>query len=129
MPDHVVRKPAFRKPADETPLTKLLLILAGGVFLTFFLFLPLIAVFTEAFRGGLSEYWTALSEPDALAAIRLTLTVAAIAVPLNLVFGVSAAWAIAKFEFRCKAFLITLIDLPFSTTSCCSAARASSVRG
>ncbi|HEX5932990.1 MAG TPA: sulfate ABC transporter permease subunit CysW [Pseudorhizobium sp.] len=114
MPDHVVRKPAFRNPADETPLTKLLLILAGGVFLTFFLFLPLIAVFTEAFRGGLSEYWTALSEPDALAAIRLTLTVAAIAVPLNLVFGVSAAWAIAKFEFRCKAFLITLIDLPFS---------------
>jgi sulfate ABC transporter, permease protein CysW len=110
----VPRRTAFRRPADETPPTKLLLIAAAGAYLTFFLFLPLITVFIEAFRGGLSEYWLALSEPDALAAIRLTLTVAAIAVPLNLVFGVAAAWAIAKFEFRGKAFLITLIDLPFS---------------
>lgn len=114
MHDHSLRKASFRAPADETRLTKLLLIMTAGAFLTFFLFLPLITVFIEAFRGGLAEYWIALSEPDALAAVRLTLTVAAIAVPLNLVFGVAAAWAIAKFEFKGKAFLITLIDLPFS---------------
>lgn len=114
MPDPLAQKTAFRSPADEAPLTKLVLILIAGAFLTFFLFLPLITVFIEAFRGGWSEYWLALSEPDAIAAIRLTLTVAAIAVPLNLVFGVAAAWAIAKFEFKGKAFLITLIDLPFS---------------
>ncbi|CAD7054431.1 ABC transporter, membrane spanning protein [Pseudorhizobium endolithicum] len=114
MSDRLSRKTTFRSPADETPPAKLLLIVAAGAYLSFFLFLPLVTVFVEAFCGGLSEYWLALSEPDALAAIRLTLTVAAIAVPLNLVFGVSAAWAIAKFEFRGKAFLITLIDLPFS---------------
>nr|CAD6424471.1 ABC transporter, membrane spanning protein [Rhizobium sp. Q54] len=114
MSDRLSRKTTFRSPADETPRAKLLLIVAAGAYLSFFLFLPLVAVFVEAFRGGLSEYWLALSEPDALAAVRLTLTVAAIAVPLNLVFGIAAAWAIAKFEFKGKAFLITLIDLPFS---------------
>ena len=114
MRDDSLRKASFRAPADETRLTKLLLILTAGAFLTFFLFLPLVTVFIEALRGGLTEYWIALSEPDALAAIRLTLTVALIAVPLNLMFGVAAAWAIAKFEFKGKAFLITLIDLPFS---------------
>ncbi|MBT9371341.1 sulfate ABC transporter permease subunit CysW [Rhizobium sp. CSW-27] len=114
MTDRMLRKPHLRSPTDETLLTKLVLIGIGGSFLAFFLFLPLIVVFVEAFRNGIGRYWDALVEPDAAAAIRLTLTVAAIAVPLNLVFGVAAAWAIAKFEFRGKAFLITLIDLPFS---------------
>ena len=81
-----------------------------------FLVLPLVVVFTEALRRGLAAYLAAFAEPDALAAIRLTLTVAAIAVPLNLVFGIAAAWAIAKFEFHGKSLLITLIDLPFSVS-------------
>ena len=86
------------------------------VFMFLFLVLPLAAVFTEALRKGWEAYWEALREPDAWAAIRLTLLTAAIAVPLNLVFGVAAAWAIAKFEFRGKSFLTTLIDLPFSVS-------------
>ena len=86
------------------------------LFLGAFLWLPLLAVFVEAFREGVSVYWQALADPDALAAVRLTLLAAAIAVPLNLVFGVAAAWAIAKFEFRGKSLLITLIDLPFSVS-------------
>jgi sulfate/thiosulfate transport system permease protein len=90
-----------------------------GLALTFmflFLVLPLAAVFTEALRKGLDAYLEALKEPDAWSAIRLTLITAAIAVPLNLVFGVAAAWAIAKYEFRGKAFLTTLVDLPFSVS-------------
>jgi sulfate/thiosulfate transport system permease protein len=85
-------------------------------FVLLFLLLPLAAVFAEALRKGLGTYLEALQEPDAWSAIRLTLITAAIAVPLNLVFGVAAAWAIAKFEFRGKAFLITLVDLPFSVS-------------
>jgi sulfate transport system permease protein len=77
---------------------------------------PLAAVFTEAFRKGVAAYFAAFSEPDALAAVRLTLLTAVIAVPLNLLFGVAAAWAIAKFEFRGKNLLITLIDLPFAVS-------------
>ena len=76
--------------------------------------LPLVVVFHDAFSKGLAAFFTALKEPDALAAIRLTLLVAAISVPLNAVFGVAAAWAIAKFEFKGKSLLLTLIDLPFS---------------
>ncbi|WP_390624970.1 sulfate ABC transporter permease subunit CysW [Pseudorhizobium xiangyangii] len=106
--------PEFRNPASESPAAKAALILAALVFLTFFLFLPLVSVFVEAFRKGAGEYLAALAEPDAVSAIKLTLLVAAISVPLNLVFGLAAAWAIAKFEFKGKAFLITLIDLPFS---------------
>ena len=90
-----------------------------GVSLTFFalvLLLPLVAVFHEALRKGWETYLAALIHPDALSAIALTLTAAAIAVPLNLVFGVAAAWAIAKFDFRGKHLLITLIDLPFSVS-------------
>jgi len=90
-----------------------------GVSLTFFavfLLLPLITVFHEALKKGVDTYLAALVEPDAVAAIRLTLTAAAIALPLNLVFGVAAAWAIAKFDFRGKHVLITLIDLPFSVS-------------
>ncbi|MCJ0763172.1 sulfate ABC transporter permease subunit CysW [Variovorax terrae] len=85
-------------------------------FIGLFLVLPLAAVFTEALRKGLGAYLEALREPDAWSAIRLTLITAAIALPLNLVFGVAAAWAIAKFEFRGKSFLTTLIDLPFSVS-------------
>ena len=90
-----------------------------GVALTFvvlFLVLPLAAVFTEALRKGSDAFLEALKEPDAWSAIRLTLLVAAVSVPLNLVFGVCAAWAIAKYEFRGKAFLTTLVDLPFSVS-------------
>lgn len=90
-----------------------------GIALAFFglfLLLPLVTVFSEALRKGWSLYLAALVEPDALSAISLTLLVAAIAVPLNLVFGVAAAWAIAKFDFRGKQVLTTLIDLPFSVS-------------
>jgi sulfate/thiosulfate transport system permease protein len=85
-------------------------------FLAFFLLLPLVAVFAEAFRQGAGAYLEALVNPDALASIKLTLLVAAIAVPLNLVFGVAAAWAITKHQFRGKQLLVTLIDLPFSVS-------------
>ena len=85
-------------------------------FIFLFLVLPLAAVFTEALRKGVDAYLEALKEPDAWTAIRLTLLTAAIAVPLNLVFGIAAAWAIAKYEFRGKAFLTTLVDLPFSVS-------------
>ena len=93
-----------------------LLITLALAFLALFLFMPLAAVFAEALRKGWDAYLAAIVEPDALSAIRLTLLTAAIAVPLNLVFGVCAAWFIAKFEFRCKSLLITLIDLPFSVS-------------
>jgi sulfate transport system permease protein len=100
----------------EPFLVRLTLITIAVLFLTVFVVLPLVVVFTEAFSRGISAYLSALSDPEALSAIRLTLTVAAISVGLNLVFGVIAAWAIAKFEFRGKVFLITLIDLPFSVS-------------
>ncbi|RTM10428.1 MAG: sulfate ABC transporter permease subunit CysW [Hyphomicrobiales bacterium] len=86
------------------------------VFLGVFLLLPLIIVFKEAFAKGVGAYFQSLGDADTRSAIRLTLLVAAISVPLNLVFGLSAAWAIAKFEFKGKAFLTTLIDLPFSVS-------------
>ncbi len=92
-----------------------LLVVALGFF-GFFLLLPLISVFAEAFRKGWETYWQAIIEPDALSAIKLTLIAAAISLPLNLVFGLAAAWAITKFDFRGKHFLITLIDLPFSVS-------------
>lgn len=86
------------------------------LFLTLFLFVPLISVFYEALKKGWDVYMAAITDPDAIAAIQLTLTAAAIAVPLNVIFGLAAAWAIAKFEFRGKSVLITLIDLPFSVS-------------
>jgi sulfate transport system permease protein len=86
------------------------------LFVACFLVLPLVAVFTEALRKGVGAYLTAFSDPDAQSAIRLTLLTAAIAVPANLVFGVAAAWCIAKFDFRGKSLLITLIDLPFAVS-------------
>ncbi|MES2943585.1 MAG: sulfate ABC transporter permease subunit CysW [Pseudomonadota bacterium] len=92
------------------------LITVALLFIFLFLVLPLAAVFTEALRKGFGAYFEALKEPDAWSAIKLTLIAAAIAVPLNLVFGVAAAWAIAKYEFRGKSVLTTLVDLPFSVS-------------
>jgi sulfate/thiosulfate transport system permease protein len=110
-------EPAIKQPAlKETPLTQWLLTLAALAFLLLFLFLPLLAVFVEALRQGVGAYLAALVEPDARSAIELTLLTAAIAVPLNLVFGVAASWCITKFEFRGKQLLLTLIDLPFSVS-------------
>jgi sulfate transport system permease protein len=100
----------------EPAVVRWVLIGAAVLFLGIFIFLPLGVAFTEALRKGLAAYWASLRQPDALAAIRLTLLAAAIAVPLNLVFGVAAAWAIGKFEFAGKSLLITLIDLPFSVS-------------
>ncbi len=100
---------------DPVWVKGIVLFLALGFFLLFLL-MPLIAVFVEAFRRGWALYLNALVEPDAMAAIRLTLTAAAIAVPLNMLFGIAAAWAITKFDFRGKQFLITMIDLPFSVS-------------
>ena len=108
--------PARRSAVTEAPWVRRALIALALAFLAAFLLLPLVSVFTEALRNGLGTYVEALTDPDALAAIRLTLIAAAIAVPANLVFGVAAAWAIAKFEFRGKTFLTTLIDLPFSVS-------------
>ncbi|MBX9590558.1 MAG: sulfate ABC transporter permease subunit CysW [Hyphomonadaceae bacterium] len=100
---------------DPAWVKGLVLSLSLGFFLLFLL-LPLIAVFVEALRRGWSVYLAALIEPDAVSAIRLTLLTAAIAVPLNLVFGIAAAWTITKFDFRGKQMLITFIDLPFSVS-------------
>ena len=105
-----------RAATRETPFVKWLILGTALTFFAVFLLMPLIAVFVEALRKGWETYVTALVDPDALSALRLTLLAAAIALPLNLVFGVCAAWAIAKFEFRGKHFLITLIDLPFSVS-------------
>ena len=100
----------------EPGYVRIVLMLVVFSFLTLFLFVPLVAVFVEAFKKGGEAYMAAITDPDALSAIKLTLIAAAIAVPLNLVFGVSAAWAVAKFEFRGKSLLVTLIDLPFSVS-------------
>lgn len=102
--------------STESPLVRRTLIGVALVFMLLFLVLPLAAVFAEALRKGAGAYLEALREPDAWSAIRLTLLTAAVAVPLNLVFGIAAAWAIAKYEFRGKAFLTTLVDLPFSVS-------------
>ncbi|PPC83358.1 MAG: sulfate ABC transporter permease subunit CysW [Hyphomicrobium sp.] len=100
----------------DAPIVKYLVLGIGLSFFVLFLLMPLIAVFLEAFRKGWATYFAALVEPDAVSAIQLTLLAAAIAVPLNLVFGIAAAWSIAKFDFPGKQFLITLIDLPFSVS-------------
>ena len=104
------------RATNERILVRWSLIGITVVFLGVFLFMPLAVVFASALAKGVSVYFAALREPDALAAIRLTLLAAGIAVPLNLVFGVSAAWAIGKFDFFGKNFLISLIDLPFSVS-------------
>jgi sulfate transport system permease protein len=109
-------KVAQSRAIAEPAWLRWILIGSALVFLGLFLFVPLAAVFTEALRKGFAVYLAAFEEPDALSAIKLTFIAAAIAVPLNLVFGVTAAWAIAKFEFKGKSILITLIDLPFAVS-------------
>jgi len=120
-----VEQPFFAAGAQTPPscsavterhATRVALTVIALLFLAVFLVLPLVIVFLQAFTNGVGAYFAALTEPDAVAAIQLTLLVAAIAVPLNLVFGLAAAWAVAKFEFKGKAFLTTLIDLPFSVS-------------
>ncbi|NUB25033.1 sulfate ABC transporter permease subunit CysW [Azospirillum brasilense] len=113
----LVKKAVGFTPAlADSRWVKGLLIVTALAFLLLFLVLPLVSVFVEALRRGTDAYWAALMEPDAVAAIKLTLIVAAIAVPMNLLFGVAASWCIAKFDFRGKDVLITLIDLPFSVS-------------
>ncbi len=107
---------ASRKRPRRLYLGRIILIAVTLAFLAAFLLLPLLAVFTQALAKGVGAYLAAISDPLAWSAIKLTLWVAAIAVPLNLVFGVAAAWAIAKFDFRGKSTLITLIDLPFAVS-------------
>jgi len=110
------RRRSFSKPTEDPLWLKLLL---GGVaiaFIAILLLFPLALVFSEALAKGLTAFWTAIVEPDSLAAVRLSLLAAAIAVPLNTVFGIAAAWSIAKFDFPGKTFLVTLIDLPFSVS-------------
>ncbi|MFC0686249.1 sulfate ABC transporter permease subunit CysW [Novosphingobium clariflavum] len=105
-----------RSVGTESRATQIVLILLALAFLAFFLLLPLIAVFSEALKQGIAPFLDAVSNPDALAAIRLTLFIAAISVPLNLVFGITASWAITKFSFPGKNLLLTLIDLPLSVS-------------
>ena len=106
----------YQRSTQEPAWVRRTLIGLALTFLTLFLFIPLISVFYEALKKGMDVYIAAITDPDAVSAIQLTLTAAAIAVPLNLIFGLAAAWAIAKFEFRGKNLLITLIDLPFSVS-------------
>jgi sulfate transport system permease protein len=110
---------APRRVSDATTepaWVRRLLIGIALAFLAVFLFVPLVAVFVEALKKGVDVYLAAISEPDAVSAIKLTLLAAAISVPLNLVFGIAAAWSIAKFDFRGKNLLLTFIDLPFSVS-------------
>jgi sulfate transport system permease protein len=114
---HAKLAPARAPEKVRDPVwVRVLLITVTLVFLGLFLLLPLVSVFYEALRGGVRLYFSSLADADALTAVRLTLLTAAIAVPCNLVFGLAAAWALAKFEFRGKSALITLIDLPFAVS-------------
>ncbi|MGO8101941.1 sulfate ABC transporter permease subunit CysW [Rhizobium leguminosarum] len=106
----------LRSVTTENRIARFTLIILSLVFLLLILLLPLAAVFVEAFRKGAGPFLQALADAETFSAIRLTLIVAGVSVPLNLIFGVAAAWAIAKFEFKGKAFLTTLIDLPFSVS-------------
>lgn len=115
--------PAAARPASASPrLVRWLLIGTAMAFLGVFLLVPLAAVFTHAFRKGLEAYWKAVADPETLASVKLTLLTTAVAVPCNAVFGIAAAWAIAKFEFRGKNILTTLIDLPFTVSPVISGA-------
>src|SRR5256885_4444739 len=115
--DYGIAPGAARQSAvTESRLVRGILIGTALLFLGLFLFVPLAAVWYEAFKKGFGPYFTALADPDTVSAIVLTLTVALVSVPLNLLFGIAAAWAIARFDFRGKSLLITLIDLPFSVS-------------
>jgi sulfate transport system permease protein len=111
-----ISPPNLSRATKEPNWVRWTLISIALVFLSLFLFLPLVSVFFEAFKKGWDVYLAAITEDDAVSAIKLTLIAAVIAVPLNLVFGVAAAWAIAKFDFRGKNVLLTFIDLPFSVS-------------
>ncbi|HEX5311854.1 sulfate ABC transporter permease subunit CysW [Aquabacterium sp.] len=111
-----ISPPNHGKATQEPIWVRWTLITVALAFLSLFLFVPLVSVFVEAFKKGWDVYIASVTEPDALSAVKLTLIAAAISVPLNLVFGVAAAWAIAKFDFRGKSVLLTLIDLPFSVS-------------
>ena len=108
--------PAHAHPSHDPAWVRALLITVALCFLGLFLLVPLAAVFTEAFRHGVSAYFQSFANADAVSAIELTLLTAAIAVPMNLIFGIAASWAIAKFDFSGKSFLITLIDIPFAVS-------------
>ncbi|ACG73335.1 sulfate ABC transporter, inner membrane subunit CysW [Anaeromyxobacter sp. K] len=105
-----------RRATEDPPLVKWTLIVAALAFLAAFVLVPAAAVLWEALRGGAEVWWSAVSDPDALAAIRLTLLVAAIAVPLNAIFGIAAAWSVTRFRFRGKSVLVSLVDLPFGVS-------------
>jgi sulfate transport system permease protein len=105
-----------RRATTESAVVRWLLIATGVLFIAVVLVLPLISVFLEAFRGGFAQFFGAVASEDTWLAVRLTLLVAGIAVPLNMIFGLTAAWAVAKFDFRGKSLLVTLIDLPFSVS-------------
>jgi sulfate transport system permease protein len=121
MAGYIRKRPAenratSRRGTEESCLAKWTLIVIALAFCFVFLLLPLVNVFVQAFGRGWTAYWQALAHPDSRAAIRLTLIVTGIAVPLNVLFGLAAAWAVAKFEFRGKPLLVTLVDLPFSVS-------------
>jgi sulfate transport system permease protein len=125
MAQSAVQPPVLRSAARDKSVSlvraeplwaRALLILTALAFLTLFVFVPIGSVFYEATKKGLDVYFRAISDPDAHTAMKLTLLAAAIAVPLNATFGIAAAWAVTKFEFRGKQLLITLIDLPFSVS-------------
>jgi sulfate transport system permease protein len=105
-----VKRPGTADP----PAVRIALITIALVFVALFIFIPVIAVFAEALQKGIGAYFAAIVDPEACAAIRLTLMTAAIAVPLNVAFGIAASWAIARFDFPGKQLLLTLIDIPFS---------------
>ena len=115
-PPQTLSYPSHAEVHTEPRLIRFAIVAVAVLFLTVFVILPLVVVFAQAFSKGVSAYVAALADPEALSAIRLTLLIAAISVSLNLVFGVIAAWAIAKFDFTGKTILITLIDLPFSVS-------------
>ncbi|MCX6645141.1 MAG: sulfate ABC transporter permease subunit CysW [bacterium] len=112
--EEIIRKPRTINDLTEPLFVRIILTVIALAFLGLFLVMPLVVVFTEAFSRGIATYIASIVDPDALAAIRLTLLTAAISVVVNLVFGIAAAWAITKFRFPGKGFLITLIDLPFA---------------
>ena len=114
--DVAAARPARRSATTESALVRVALIAVAFIFFAVFIVLPLLVVFIEAFSAGLRGFAIAITNPDALSAVRLTLVVAVISVTANMIFGVAAAWAIAKFEFKGKSFIITLIDLPFSVS-------------
>ncbi|WP_298011319.1 sulfate ABC transporter permease subunit CysW [uncultured Aquabacterium sp.] len=111
-----IAPPRLAQATREPAWVRWSLITVALIFLSLFLFLPLVSVFFEAFKKGWDVYVASITEADAVSAMKLTLIAAVISVPLNLVFGVAAAWAIAKFDFRGKSVLLTLIDLPFSVS-------------